>query len=50
MSRAFLMGAVLMPAICYLAAWKKPLRLLFYPLVTGLLSAAVFFIIGGIKP
>lgn len=50
MSWAFLAGAVLMPAICYLAAWKQPLRMLFYPLVTGLLSAALLFILGGIKP
>ncbi|MDE3245907.1 MAG: hypothetical protein KGN80_07440 [Acidobacteriota bacterium] len=49
MSQAFLAGAGLMPAICYLAAWRQPLRMLFYPLVTGLVGASLLFIFGGIK-
>jgi hypothetical protein len=40
-------GAVLMPAICYLAAWRKPLRHLFFLPVLSLLGAASIFISGG---
>lgn len=40
-------GAVLMPAICYLAAWRKPLRHLFFLPVLSLLGAASAFIGGG---
>jgi hypothetical protein len=49
-SRALAAGAFAMPAACYLAAWKKPLRILFYPVVTGLLAAALPFVLGGFKP
>jgi len=37
-------GAVLMPLVCYLAAWKKALRHLFPLPVLSLLGAAVIFI------
>jgi hypothetical protein len=37
-------GAVLMPLVCYLAAWKKPLRHLFPLPVLSLLGATLAFI------
>jgi hypothetical protein len=49
-SRALAAGAFAMPASCYLAAWKKPLRFLFYPVVTGILAASLPFALGGFKP
>ena len=42
-------GAVLMPLVCYLAAWKKPLRHLFPLPVLSLLGAAFAFITGGLS-
>ncbi|HJU83240.1 MAG TPA: hypothetical protein VJ600_03440 [Holophagaceae bacterium] len=50
LSWALLAGAVGMPAVCYLAAWRKPLRLLFYPLVTAMVGSAVLFLLGGLHP
>ena len=50
LSGALLMGSVGMPLVCYLAAWRKPLRVLFYPVVTVMLGAAVLFVAGGLKP
>jgi hypothetical protein len=41
-------GAVLMPTVCYLAAWRKPLRHLFFMPVLSLLGAASLFITGGL--
>ena len=41
-------GAVLMPAICYLAAWRKALRHLFFLPVLSLLGAAGLFINQGL--
>lgn len=41
-------GAVLMPAICYLAAWRKALRHLFFLPVLSLLGAASLFITEGL--
>lgn len=43
-------GAVLMPAVCYLAAWRKPLRHLFFLPVLSLLGAALLFITEGLMP
>ena len=40
-------GAVLMPTVCVLAAWKKPLRHLFFLPVLALLGAAAVIINGG---
>jgi hypothetical protein len=37
----FLLGAASMPAICFLAAWRKPLRHLFFIPVLSLISGAV---------
>jgi hypothetical protein len=42
-------GAVLMPTVCGLAAWRKPLRHLFFLPVLSLLGAAVAMIHGGLS-
>ncbi|OGA46379.1 MAG: hypothetical protein A3G24_02560 [Betaproteobacteria bacterium RIFCSPLOWO2_12_FULL_62_13] len=42
-------GAMLMPLVCYLAAWKKPLRHLFALPVLSVLGAAFAFITGGLS-
>ena len=42
-------GAVLMPTVCYLAAWNKPLRHLFIVPVASLLGAALALIIGALS-
>jgi len=42
-------GAVLMPLVCYLAAWRKPLRHLFPLPVLSLLGATLAFILGGLS-
>src|SRR5262245_57722563 len=38
---AFVVGGVSMPAVCFLSAWKKPFRHLFFIPVTALIVAAV---------
>lgn len=43
-------GAVSMPTICFLAAWKKPLRHLFFIPVLALVGAAAVIITGGLVP
>lgn len=43
-------GAVLMPAVCYLATWRKPFRHLFFLPVLSLLGAALLFITEGLMP
>ncbi len=43
---AFLVGAATMPTVCFLSAWRKPFRHLFFIPVGGVLSgicAATFF-------
>lgn len=45
-SMLLIAGAVLMPLVCYLAAWRKPLRHLFPLPVLCLLGAALLFIRG----
>jgi hypothetical protein len=47
-SGLFLAGAVLMPAVCFLAAWRKPLRHLFFLPVAALVLAVVFTLVGGL--
>lgn len=42
-------GAVLMPLVCYLAAWRKPLCHLFPLPVLSLAGAAVLFMTGGLS-
>jgi hypothetical protein len=48
-SGLLLAGAVLMPLVCYLAAWRKPLRHLFALPVLSLLGAAAAFLAGGLS-
>jgi len=48
-SALLLAGAVLMPFVCYLAAWRKPLRHLFALPVLSLLGAGIAFIAGGLS-
>ncbi len=43
-------AAFLMPAVCYLSAWRKPLRHLFFLPVLTLLVATVSFVTWGILP
>ena len=45
-SRLFILGAVTMPIICYLSAFKKPFRHLFFIPVTSLVVAAGIFTMG----
>jgi hypothetical protein len=40
-SALFILGAVSMPAVCFLAAWRKPLRHLFFIPVLSLTGGAV---------
>jgi len=42
-------GAVSMPLVCYLAAWRKPLRHLFPLPVLSLLAATMAFILEGLS-
>jgi hypothetical protein len=47
-SLLFLGGALLMPAVCYLAAWRKRLRLLFVLPAMSVLGAMGLFISAGL--
>lgn len=47
-SSLLIAGALLMPMVCYLAAWRKRLRHLFFLPVLSLLGAASLFISGGL--
>jgi hypothetical protein len=47
---ALLAGAIAMPAVCFLSAWKKPLRHLFFIPVTLLGLAVVLILVLGRKP
>ena len=47
-SLLFLGGALLLPAVCYLAAWRKRLRLLFVLPAASLLGATGLFIGAGL--
>src|SRR5689334_17717872 len=48
-STLFITGAVLMPVVCFLAAWRKPLRHLFPLPVASLVLAVVFTLVGGLS-
>ena len=41
-------GAALMPTVCALAAWKKPMRHLFFLPVGSLMGAVVALMLGGL--
>ena len=43
-------GAVLMPTVCFLAAWRKPFRHLFALPVSCLVAGAVGVIVQGVWP
>jgi hypothetical protein len=44
-SLLLIVGAGTMPAVCYLAAWKKPMRNLFFVPVLALIGAAVLVLL-----
>ena len=45
-----IIGAIAMPLVCYLAAWKKPLRHLFpIPVLSLILGVAIFIYTGVIS-
>jgi hypothetical protein len=48
-SHLLVAGAVLMPTVCALAAWKKPLRHLFFLPVLSLVGAAAAMMQGGFQ-
>ena len=45
-SACFIAGGVLMPAVCFLSAWRDSFRRLFFVPVSALVAAAVFTLIG----
>ena len=45
-SRLFIIGAITMPLICYLSAYKKSFRHLFFIPVLSLMAGAVIFLMG----
>jgi hypothetical protein len=46
----FVVGAVSMPLVCGLAAWRKPMRHLFFIPVLSLVLATAFFLYQGLVP
>ena len=46
-SYLFIIGAVSMPIVCFLSAYKKNFRHLFFIPVVSLVSGVVYFIFGG---
>ena len=49
-SRLFIVGAISMPLVCYLSAFRKPVRHLFFIPVFSLLAAALIFIFADLLP
>ena len=49
-SRLFILGAITMPLVCYLSAWRKGFRHLFFIPVSSLILAAGLFLIGVLIP
>ncbi len=47
-SRLFIVGAITMPLVCYLSAYKKFFRNIFFIPVLSVLSGALIFIFGGL--
>ncbi|NOR45556.1 MAG: hypothetical protein GQ534_08240 [Candidatus Delongbacteria bacterium] len=43
----FIIGAIAMPTVCFLSAYKKPFRHLFFIPVVSLVSGIGYFIFGG---
>ncbi len=46
-SYLFVAGAITMPLVCFLSAWRKPIRHLFYIPVLCLCAGAFLFVIQG---
>src|SRR5262245_14026478 len=49
-SAMFLVGALAMPAVCFLSAWRESFRHLFFIPVTSLIVATADFILRGLLP
>src|SRR5262245_5104892 len=47
-SLCFIAGGISMPATCFLTAWRKPFRHLFFVPVISLVSAVVLTLIGAV--
>jgi hypothetical protein len=47
-SLCFVAGGMLMPAVCFLSAWRKPFRQAFFLPVIALVLAVVFTLIGAL--
>ena len=47
-SRLLVVGAVTMPLVCFLAAWRMPMRRLFFIPVLSLIGGVVVFVLSGI--
>lgn len=47
-SAGFLVGALAMPLTCFLAAWRKPFRHLFFIPVLGVMAGVAPIVAGGI--
>ena len=47
-SVAWIVGAVLMPAVCFLSAWRERFRALFFLPVLALMAGAVLTLVGGL--
>jgi hypothetical protein len=45
-AQLWLLGAIAMPAVCALAAWKQPMRVLFPIPVVSLCAAAILTLLG----
>ena len=45
---AFVVGAIAMPTVCFLSAWRQPLRHLFFIPVTSLIVATGDFLLEGV--
>ena len=45
-----LAGGIAMPAVCFLSAWRKPLRHLFFIPVSLLVLAVVIILVSGANP
>ena len=48
--RCLLAGAIAMPPVCFLAAWKQPLRHLFFIPVTLLLRDVLLMLYFSVRP
>jgi len=49
-SRLFIVGAITMPLVCYLSAFHKPLRHLFFVPVLSLLAGTLIFLFVDLLP